>query len=74
MNSKRQKFVEIAEKRVEEALKRISLVGNLSNPSSYEYSEKDVSQIFREINKAVAEAKARFVAPGSKKSEGFRLG
>ena len=47
MRDKRKKFVELAEARVNRTVKDIRLIGNLSNRGSYEYSEKDVREIFQ---------------------------
>ena len=47
MRDKRKKFVELAESRVNRAIKDIRLIGNLSNRSAYEYSEEDIRRIFR---------------------------
>ena len=47
MQSKsREKFVELAEKRVTKTLKDIRLIGNLSNKSNYSYSHEDVKKIY----------------------------
>ena len=72
-SSKRDKFVSLAEKRVSKALKDIELVGNLSNRMSYDYSDKDVKQIFRALNAAVADAKAKFSPSSEKARSGFSL-
>ncbi len=42
---KRQKFVELAEARVNRAIKDIRLIGNLSNRSAYDFSEDDVRKM-----------------------------
>ena len=42
----REKFVELAEKRVSKALKDIKLIGNLSNKSNYDYQDQDVKNLF----------------------------
>ncbi len=47
MESKRDKFKRLAEKRVNNAIKSINLVGNLSNKNIYDYTDDDVSRIFR---------------------------
>jgi len=57
---RREKFVELAEKRVNKAMKDISLVGNLSNRSNYSYTDQDVKKIASALRKAVDEMKARF--------------
>jgi hypothetical protein len=57
---RRKKFVELAEKRVNRAIKDISLIGNLSNKSNYSYTDQDVKKITSALRKAVDEMKARF--------------
>ena len=49
--SKREKFVRIAEARTNKILNMVDLLGNCSNPSIYEYSQSDVNQIFSAIEK-----------------------
>lgn len=60
MHEKRQKFVRLAEARVNKALKDIQLIGNLSNSSAYEYDEADVRKIFSALQSGINEAKGRF--------------
>lgn len=69
----REKFVELAEKRVTRALRDIKLIGNLSNRSNYSYTEQDVRRITSALNKAVVEMKARFDAKGQAADEAFKL-
>ena len=69
----RQRFVELAEKRVTRALKDIKLIGNLSNRTNYSYSDQDVRRITLALNKAVSEMKARFDAKGASADETFKL-
>jgi hypothetical protein len=57
---RRQKFVELAQKRVNRALKDIALIGNLSNRSNYSYTDQDVKKILAALRKAVDDMKARF--------------
>lgn len=58
----REKFIELAEKRVNRAIKDIRLVGNLSNKSNYKYSDEDVRTIFAAIEKELKQARERFQA------------
>jgi len=67
----RDKFVRLANKRVSTALKAIQLVGNLSNRSNYDYTDDDVSKIFRALQDALSESRKRFDA--SKKPNGGTL-
>lgn len=69
----RKKFVELAEKRVNRALKDIKLIGNLSNRSNYSYTEQDVRKITLTLKKALDEMKARFDAKGDTPESTFKL-
>jgi len=69
----RAKFVELAEKRVNRAIKDIKLIGNLSNRSNYSYTEKDAKAIVSALNKAVADVKARFDRKGDEAESVFKL-
>tara|TARA_R110001632_G_scaffold81367_3_gene181265 strand:+ start:8880 stop:9161 length:282 start_codon:yes stop_codon:yes gene_type:complete len=73
MNKRREKFVELAEARVNRAIKDLQLIGNLSNRSAYQYEEEDVRKIFAVLQKELNTAKARFGGAGSSKEEGFKL-
>ncbi|WP_421868124.1 hypothetical protein [Motiliproteus sp.] len=69
----REKFVELAEKRVQRTLKDIRLIGNLSNRSNYSYTDQDVKKIYAALKKATEEMKARFDAKGETDDELFKL-
>ena len=56
----RQRFVELANKRVSKALKSIQLIGNLSNRSNYDYTEADVAKVIRALQEEVAACRKRF--------------
>lgn len=66
--SKRNKFIRIAEARTNKIISMIQLLGNCANPASYEYTEKDVSDIFNTIEKEVRIAKSKFNASDGKES------
>lgn len=66
MRDKRSKFVELAEARVNKALKDFQLIGNLSNGSAYEFTEADIKKIFVALQKGLDNARAKF----SKTSDG----
>ena len=57
---RRKKFVELAEKRVNRALKDIRLIGNLSNKSNYSYTDQDVKKIVSALRNALDEMQSRF--------------
>ncbi len=73
MRNKRQKFIDLAEARVNKAIKDMQLVGNLSNRSAYEFTEGDVKKIFSALQKALDSAKARFNKDGDSGGGDFRL-
>lgn len=73
MPSKRDKFVELAEARVNKTLKDLQLIGNLSNRSAYEFSEADIRKIFGALQKGIDSAKSRFSRDGETAGGSFRL-
>jgi hypothetical protein len=60
LRDKRAKFVELANKRVNAAIKAVRLVGNLGNRSNYEYTEEDARKMMRAIQKELDAAKTKF--------------
>lgn len=71
METKRDKFVRLAEARTNKAIDMIRLISNLSNKNNYEYSEEDVQKIFSTIEKELKNAKAKFNGPSA--NEIFKL-
>lgn len=71
MVNKKEKFRELAEKRVNNALKTIQLIGNLSNTNNYDYDTEDVSKIFKALKEEIQIAESRFKT--TKKKEQFKL-
>lgn len=73
MNSSQKKsnFKRLASSRTNDILKKIKVLSNCSNRSSYEYTEEEINKIFSAIEKATKEARAKFYYPSNKK--GFKL-
>ena len=71
--TKREKFVRIAEARTNKILNMIQLLGNCSNQKQYEYTQKDVNKIFNAIQTEVDEAKKRYSKQDSQKGSKFTL-
>lgn len=69
----REKFIRLATKRVNNALKAIQLVGNLSNRGNYDFNEKDVERIFTALSSELKTSRERFQASGLKGRTGFSL-
>lgn len=58
--SKREKFVRLAESRMNNALKQIELLSNLSNTRAYEYEMSDIDQIVKTLKNAVSDLEHSF--------------
>ena len=72
--NKREKFLDLAENRVEKCIKQIDLIGNLSNINNYEFTESDVKKIFSALEERLKASKKRFEDARAKKaSPVFRL-
>lgn len=69
----REKFVELAEKRVNNALRAIRVIGNLSNANLYEYSEKDIARIMGALRGELESVNARFKSGGGREKGSFTL-
>lgn len=66
----REKFTRLAPARMEAALKKISLVGNLGG-SGYEYQPGEVKQMIEALTTAVQEAESKFGNKRTGKRGGF---
>jgi len=62
--TRRNRFVRIAEKRVNRVLGDLESLGNCSNKKNYEYTETDTKRIFDEIEHRLREIKTLFQASG----------
>jgi hypothetical protein len=70
---KRERFVRIAERRVNQVLEALDRLENCSNRHNYEYSETDVRKIFSEVEKRLKEVKQAFSDSQSGRDR-FKLG
>jgi hypothetical protein len=58
--TRRYRFERVAYRRKNEIIKKIRLLGNCSNKSSYDYCENQINAVFREIQKELRKAKGRY--------------
>jgi ribosomal protein L7/L12 len=72
--AKREKFVELAQKRTINAIKAIRVIGKLGNKNAYQFDDNDVKEITKALNKEVDALKARMSTTGGKESVDFKLG
>ena len=59
---KREAFKRIAARRMTEAIKKIQLIGNLSNRSSYDFEAKHVEKMIGTLEKEIEVLKVKFKA------------
>jgi len=71
--TKRERFVRVAENRTNKIINMIQLLGNCSNMSTYEYSEADVEKIFSAIEFSMKDAKRKFSKAEVTKTSRFTL-
>ena len=69
---KKANFIRIAEARTNKIIESISLLGNLSNSSYYEYSQDQIDAIFGAIQEELDNQKKKFSEQETKKKK-FRL-
>lgn len=72
-DKKRDKFVTLAENRVNKAIRYIRLVGNLSNRNNYIFTENDVRQIFNALENEIRNTKKRFDSSSESCEKNFTL-
>jgi len=72
METKRERFVRIAEARTNKAIDMIRLIGNCANKSTYDYTEKDVNKIFDTLKRELNIAREQYNSANKKYNE-FKL-
>ena len=72
-SNKRQKFVELAERRTVNAIKAIRVIGKLGNRSHYEFEEADVRKIVQALTKELDGLRARMLTKGARETVEFKL-
>lgn len=58
--SRRNRFIRIAERRTQAVMERLRILSNCSNRAAYEYTPEDVEKIFTAITREVDEARRKF--------------
>ncbi len=71
--SKDERFVRLAEARVNKILAMLRLLGNLSHPGSYAYSRDQVEKIFAKLQLELINAKMRFLQSEKSRRRRFSL-
>ncbi len=60
METKKERFIRIAEARTNRVIDQLRLLGNCSNRNNYEYDEESVKKIFGTIERELRNCKAKF--------------
>jgi hypothetical protein len=68
-----EKFVKLANKRVNKTIKDLQLIGNLANKRNYTYSDVQAKKIVKALQKELAEVKLLFEGGGGDSDGEFRL-
>lgn len=68
---KRDKFVELAQKRTINAIKAIRVISKLANKSAYEYTDEDVRKIVKALTDELETLKNRM--KGTKRPDDFEF-
>lgn len=71
--NKAEKFVELANKRVNKALKDIKLVGNLANRQNYDFTEDQAKKIVKALQQEIDIVKQNFQNTDSAGQNEFKL-
>ena len=75
VNVRRDRFLRLAEKRVDRAVDAIRLVGNLSDLGNYEYSADEAKRVIGALENELGDVKVRFRSAGARASRRhFSLG
>ena len=71
--TKRQRFVRLAESRTCNAIRAIRTIGKLGNKAQYEFDETDIRKVAAALLKEIEAMKARMGDQGSKDKVEFKL-
>ena len=73
VEKRRQKFINLAENRVNKAIKQLHLIGNLANRSNYSYSQDDADRIYSALQAELKLLRTRFQDNGTNDEPKFSL-
>ncbi|MBI1984606.1 MAG: hypothetical protein HYS60_00645 [Candidatus Wildermuthbacteria bacterium] len=69
--SKRDRFRRLAQRRTNEVIRRLRILGNCAAKGRYEYAKEDMERIFTAIDRRLNKTKAKFDLPVDR--EEFKL-
>jgi bifunctional pyridoxal-dependent enzyme with beta-cystathionase and maltose regulon repressor activities len=71
ISDKNARFHRLAERRVTETIRKLRLVGNLSNRHNYAYTDEHVKQILDALEAELKQVRARFRQEASTQNTAF---
>ena len=71
--TKRERFVRLAEARTNKIIDMLQLLGNCANTNTYEYTQEDVDKIFTAIQSQLNESKKAFQTKKNNEKQRFSL-
>lgn len=71
--TKRERFVRVAEARTNKILDMMKLLGNCACKTNYEYTEEDVKKIFAALEREMKNTRAKFNGNDIQKKDRFTL-
>lgn len=72
-NEKKIKFEELANSRVNKAIKLLRLISNLANKSHYSYSQSEADKIVNALSSEVKNIREKFNSKNSRETKEFKL-
>ena len=73
LENKKANFKRIAENRTNKIIDQISLLGNLSNSSYYEYTDEQIEAIFDAIQEELDKQRSKFIKTKDGRKKKFEL-
>ena len=67
------KFIELANKRVNRAIKDIQLIGNLANKQNYDFKDEQAKKIIKAIQQEIDVVKQSFQTAEDANKQNFKL-
>tara|TARA_Y100000590_G_C15668264_1_gene995321 strand:- start:1327 stop:1548 length:222 start_codon:yes stop_codon:yes gene_type:complete len=73
MKEKKIKFTDLANSRVNKAIRLLRLISNLANKSHYSYTQDEADKIVSALNNEVKNIKEKFNSKNSRDTKEFKL-
>ena len=72
-DDKRKRFTALAPKRVNNVLKHLRLVGNMTNKNNYSYDSSEFTKILKDITEELNLIKAKLSSQDTKRNKKWKL-